>query len=144
MEHTFVVIRDVHGTDSEGKPFTLGRLFLDGSLYGYTGEDLDRQLENHPENKVMHESAIPRGKYQLQATLSTRFGRVMPLLVNVPGFSGVRIHRGNKADDTSGCILLGANRSTNSVSGCKEVNDKLTAFIIAATKAGKTCWIEIK
>lgn len=144
MDHNFVVIRDVRGTDAEGKPFTLGRLLLDGSLFGYTGEDLDRELELHPENKVMHESAIPRGKYGLQATLSSRFGKVMPLLINVPGFSGVRIHAGNKAADTSGCILLGANRSINSVYNCRDVNDKLTAFIIRARTVGKACWIEIK
>ena len=56
---------------------------------------------------VKGRSAIPAGIYPLYLTRSPRFGRVLPLLGSVPGFSGIRIHRGNSVDDTRGCILPG-------------------------------------
>jgi hypothetical protein len=57
--------------------------------------------------KVPHETAIPYGRYEVEITYSNRFGRPLPLLMNVIGFEGIRIHSGNSAGDTSGCILPG-------------------------------------
>jgi hypothetical protein len=57
--------------------------------------------------KVYAQTAIPTGKYQVVMTYSSRFKKVMPLLLNVPGFSGIRIHSGNTANETEGCIITG-------------------------------------
>jgi len=57
--------------------------------------------------KVYAQTAIPTGKYQIVMTYSSKFKKVMPLLLNVPGFAGIRIHSGNTADDTEGCIITG-------------------------------------
>lgn len=89
---------------------TIGRLFVDGVAECFTLED---QVRTGP--KVMHETAIPPGRYRLDITRSQRFGRMLPILLNVPGFSGVRIHPGNTDADTSGCILVGQGRANESI-----------------------------
>lgn len=75
----------------------------------YTVEDEAREVVGRPvsEWKVMGRTAIPRGTYDLHVTLSTRFKCALPLLLKVPGFSGIRIHKGNTQEDTEGCILPG-------------------------------------
>lgn len=86
--------------------FTLGVLTVDGKDFGYTVEDTIREV------KVHGKTAIPEGRYRVDWTLSQRFGRYMPLLLNVPGFRGIRIHPGNSAADTEGCILPGLRRTS--------------------------------
>lgn len=124
--------------------FTLGRLILEGKLYGYTGEDQDRKLEENPGAKIAKRTAIPRGIYRLTTSFSNRFQRVMPLIVAVPGFDGVRIHGGNDQYDTEGCPLLGKTRTAVGVMHCAEVNQALIDFIIAAEDQGDAVWIEVK
>lgn len=87
--------------------FTIGKLYIDGKYYCDTLEDTDRMLEDHPHAKVYGETAIPRGTYDVIITMSNRFRRELPLLKNVPGFEGIRIHPGNGPQDTEGCILVG-------------------------------------
>ena len=86
---------------------TIGELSIDGKNFCYTLEDTDRLLENKAKVKIPGQSAIPRGKYHVQITFSQRFGKYLPILLDVPDFAGVRIHPGNKAEDTEGCILVG-------------------------------------
>ena len=50
---------------------------------------------------------IPAGTYELKVTWSPTFKRWLPLLMAVPGRSGIRIHAGNTPHDTKGCILVG-------------------------------------
>lgn len=93
--------------------YTAGELFIDGQFFCYTLEDPDRGLrqtdpiEKIRKVKVPGQTAIPTGTYRVVNSMSQRFGRVMPLLKDVPGFTGVRIHSGNTTDDTHGCLLLG-------------------------------------
>lgn len=87
-----------------GEKSTLGDLYIDGVFECIVLEDVVR---NGP--KVPHETAIPEGKYEVRITWSPRFKRHLPLLIDVPGFDGIRIHPGNTVADTSGCLLTGEN-----------------------------------
>lgn len=80
---------------------TIGSLLIDGKFYCHVIEDKVRN------EKIFGETAIPYGSYQILITYSPRFKQDMPLLINVPGYTGVRIHWGNRAEDTEGCLIVG-------------------------------------
>ena len=54
------------------------------------------------------EYIIPEGTYPVSVTFSPRFKRMLPLIGNVPGRSGIRIHRGTKPEHSKGCVLVSA------------------------------------
>ena len=85
---------------------TGGVLLLNDKFFSYTLEDRVRPLGE----KVYGETAIPAGEYKLIVNWSERFGRMMPLLLDVPDFTGIRMHGGNRPKDTLGCILVAENR----------------------------------
>lgn len=91
---------------------TIGELYVDGERECFILEDRYRPP---PEPKVAGATCIPVGRYEVRITHSPRFGRDMPLLCDVPGFSGVRIHPGNFASDTEGCLLPGKVKHHESV-----------------------------
>jgi hypothetical protein len=80
----------------------------------WTLEDVIREVPGQPvENwKIFGETAIPSGTYQALLNFSQHFQRDLPELLNVPGYAGVRIHGGNTAVDTEGCILVALNHPT--------------------------------
>lgn len=119
----FTCIREVFAPDH-----TLGVVTYKGEHFGYTVEDTDRYLETGGV-KVPKLTAIPRGTYRLILSKSPRFGRVTPELVEVPDFTGVRVHGGNYADDTEGCPILGAERIPKGVRNCAKINAKLMSLI---------------
>jgi hypothetical protein len=96
--------------------YTIGKLYIDGEFFCDTLEDTDRDrnkngsLNDEGEGKVYGETAIPYGTYDVRLSMSPRFGRVLPELLNVPHFTGIRIHRGNTHHHTHGCILVGFNK----------------------------------
>jgi hypothetical protein len=92
---------------------TIGALFINGFFECYTLEDTVREQEGIPVEqwKVFGQTAIPRGKYEVEYYDSHHFGRFLPHIKNVQGFEGVLIHSGNKPEDTEGCILLGTTHS---------------------------------
>ena len=96
---------------------THGVLFVDGRYECFALEDEIRERPGVPVEtwKIPHESAIPAGRYLLRITPSQRFQRPLPELIDVPGFTGVRIHRGNTTADKEGCILVGNDRQTGRV-----------------------------
>lgn len=112
------------------KEYTIGKLYGDGTYLCDTLED--RVRENGV--KVYGETAIPKGTYKLQWTYSPRFKRALPLLVDVPDFSGVRIHSGNTQHDTLGCILVGENKSKGSVSNSRATFARIEPMLKIATK----------
>lgn len=86
--------------------YTEGELFQGEKKLCDTLEDKVRVIRNQ-QDKVIGYTAIPEGKYNVAWTYSPKFHRNMPLIEQVPWFSGIRIHAGNTAEDTSGCILVG-------------------------------------
>ena len=120
----------------------LGKLFIDGKYFCNTLEDPDRHLEEGG-IKVPKETAIPRGVFKVQLSFSNRFKRVMPEVLDVPGFRGVRMHGGNSEASTSGCPLLGAVRTQTGVAQCGGVNERLINLIEAAEIRGEDVWLEV-
>jgi hypothetical protein len=86
---------------------TIGDLLIDSVFFCFTLEDVVRDI------KILKETAIPYGTYQVITNYSNRFHRVMPLILNIPNFEGVRIHPGNSNVDTEGCILVGLKKTEN-------------------------------
>ena len=122
--------------------YTIGRLFVDGKYFCDTLEDRCRDFDK--EEKVMNETAIPEGIYEVIVIVSARFKRKLPLLLDVPHFSGIRIHRGNTDKDTSGCILVGENKQPGRVINSTGYELRLTELIEKAMLAGDKIMIEIR
>lgn len=97
----------------KGDKFTIGQMFIDHAYIADTLERTDRGLTDTmsindiTKNKVYGQTAIPEGTYKVILSYSQRFKQILPELLDVKGFSGVRIHTGNTANDTIGCILVG-------------------------------------
>ena len=92
--------------------YTLGHLYIDGRYFCDTIEDKVRIL-NECEDKICGETAIPIGVYRVVLTYSPHFKRVLPEILNVSFFKGIRIHSGNAAEDSKGCIIVGKNTDKN-------------------------------
>lgn len=124
---------------------TIGALYLDDKLECFTLEDVVREIPGASVKdwKIPGATAIPAGLYQVVITPSPRFGRELPLLLDVPGFEGVRIHPGNTAEDTEGCILLGTSRGVDSVHQSRKAFEKLFVKIQDAILAGEDVWLDI-
>lgn len=110
---------------------TIGILKVDGVLFGYTLEDTDRKLEAGGK-KIYGKTAIPRGTYQVVIDHSSKYGKPMPHILNVPAYEGVRIHSGNKPEDTEGCILVGKTLSDNWIGKSKEAFSSLFELLTKA------------
>jgi hypothetical protein len=124
---------------------TLGSLFVDGEFECFTLEDVVREVPELAVEKwkVPDETAIPTGTYDVIVNMSEHFQKLLPLLLNVPGFEGVRIHSGNVAADTEGCILVGKRRSATAVLASRAAFNPLFAKIKAAIARGETVRIGI-
>jgi hypothetical protein len=120
---------------------TLGKLYADNVFECFTCED---KYRNPSEAKVPGETAIPKGRYRVIITLSNRFKRELPLLLNVPNYEGVRIHSGNTEADTEGCILCGSTRNDSGVFSSRIATNNLILKIRNAINSGKEVWITIR
>ncbi len=105
---------------------TTGKLFVNDVFQCFTLEDVVRPI------KISGCTAIPAGSYEVIMTFSNRFQKVMPLLVNVPYFEGVRIHAGNTSKDTEGCILVGSSVETDFIGGSRVALAKLMTLLKAS------------
>ena len=121
---------------------TIGSLYVNGVFECYVLEDEDRRLEEGG-RKVYGKTAIPLGEYQVTVNMSNRFKRQLPLLVDVPQFDGIRIHPGNTAEDTEGCLLPGTSVGKNTVLNSRTAFDKLFKKLQDARARGEEIVIEI-
>jgi hypothetical protein len=132
---------------------TVSTVKVDGQPHQFILEDRDRgltsemNLDDIKREKVYGGTAIPTGRYRVLVTMSARFKRMLPLLVGVPGYSGIRIHPGNRHVDTDGCLLPG--KTFWSEAGDYAIGTSLTACqdlqakIKAAIKRGEEVWMTI-
>lgn len=116
---------------------TLGKLSIDGHFFCYSCEDTVRPV------KVPGETAIPAGRYKVIITFSNRFQKPLPLILDVPFFSGVRIHSGNTEADTEGCVLVGMHRTDDGVSSSQMALGLLQPQIEEALSRRDTVWLGI-
>ena len=107
----------------KGESYTIGKMYLNGEYFCDTLEDAIRPV------KIPNETAIPAGIYKVEVTYSPRFKRNLPLLVDVPNYTGIRIHNGSNKDHTSGCILVGFNTSKGMLTNSRKTSDKLTNLL---------------
>jgi hypothetical protein len=124
---------------------TLGELLVDGTKECFTCEDEVREVAGEPVSKwkIKGKTAIPAGRYRVVLTMSNRFKKVLPELLNVPGFLGVRIHSGNTADDSEGCILVGEVKGPDCVLKSRDAMTELMALLSTVIDGGESVWIEI-
>lgn len=129
--------------------YTIGKLYVNGTYLCDTLEDKDRGLTKEmsikeiTSKKVYGETAIPTGKYQVIMSYSNKFKKVLPLLLNVPGYAGIRFHSGNTANDSLGCILVGQNKVVGKVINSRDTMNKLQGILTEACKKEKI-YITIK
>lgn len=119
---------------------TIGTLFVNGQFECFTCEDVDRHLtQDMPIEaivavKIPGKTAIPAGRYEVAVTFSDRFKKPLPLLLNVKGFEGIRIHPGNTDSDTEGCLLPGTAHTDTEVQNSREAFYNLFEKIKAANE----------
>jgi hypothetical protein len=117
---------------------TMGEVYIGEDFECYSLEDAIREGP-----KVYGRTAIPEGEYLVAITYSQRFRKEMPLLLNVPGFEGIRIHSGNVAEDTNGCILVGQTKGQDWIGRSRIAYDLLFAKIRVGFLAGLSVTLKI-
>ena len=124
--------------------FTPGVVYANGLKFCVSCEDADRKLEKVGTGaKIKGVTAIPRGKYKLVTSMSRRFGKVLPEVLEVPGFEGIRFHGGNKAENSEGCILIGQVRTSTGIANCADTVARLIAMVQTTVASGGECWLEV-
>ena len=124
----------------KGDKYTIGKLYIDGEWFCDTIEDVVRSLPKdcpytskgkncECKEKVYGKTAIPAGTYKVILSYSNRFKRILPELLNVPHFLGIRIHRGNTEQDSAGCIILGENKVKGKVINSTPYEIKLVKLL---------------
>jgi len=128
----FHLIRDVFTKDA-----THGKLYWNGDFVCYTLEDVAR-----PKGvKVKRETAIPEGLYEITISISNRFKTELPEILDVPQFTGIRMHGGNTIENTEGCPLVAHNR----ILGDDKIYKKATAEVLAVLRsAGGKSYIKVE
>ena len=144
-----LLVRRWRGTNS-----TVSTVSVDGKAHQFILEDRDRGLKasmalaDIMREKVYGKTAIPAGRYQVVITHSARFKRMLPLLIGVPGYEGIRIHPGNRHVDTDGCLLPGKvywqEHDDYIVGTSRTATEDLQLKIANAISRGEKVWIEIK
>lgn len=117
--------------------YTIGKIFENGIYITDCIEDVERDI------KIQDKTAIPKGKYKVIVNQSNRFKRLLPLLIDVPGFEGIRIHNGKDETSSSGCIIVGKNTIKGQVTESREWMNKITDKMLEAQRKGIKITLEI-
>lgn len=120
--------------------YTIGRMSLNGVYFCDTLEDTDRGLSSTmSSDEILSKkrkgiTAIPTGKYDVILTFSPKFKRVLPLLLNVPGYQFIRMHQGNLVSSTEGCLLVGENKIKGQLLNSRATLEKLMSVLLECEK----------
>jgi hypothetical protein len=110
----------------------------------FTGED---RLRAPGAPKVFGETAIPAGTYRVILDYSTRFKRIMPHILDVPDYDGIRFHQARKAVpvefSTEGCVCVGLEKDSEDVYDCDPALAKVIALLQQAQDAHDPVWLTI-
>lgn len=127
---------------------TIGRLDVGDMFQYWTLEDAVREIDGAlvEQWKIPGETAIPKGIYKIILDFSNRFKKVLPRLLDVPGFAGVRIHSGNTPEDTEGCILIGKafDEATGNVINSRLAMTELMYLLESTYDSGTEIELEIR
>lgn len=129
--------------------YCIDKLYINGKYFSDALEDPDRgltdsmSLEEIKKIKVKGNTCIPYGTYNVTITYSPRFKKNLPLINNVKGFDGIRIHSGNTPQDTEGCLLLGFNRVKGQVVDSRVTVSKFITQMQQALNKGEKVTITI-
>jgi len=127
-----------HTPNTEPDRNNIGDLHIENDFFCHTLED-----EIRPDGvKIYGKTAIPAGRYEVIMSFSNRFQRVMPLLLDVPMFEGVRIHGGNTSEHTHGCPLVAFNTDGKKI--WKTAEKQLTEILLEAIEEDRSIFITIK
>ena len=133
------------------KGYTIGRLqatlsAADGARLAYFCDTLEPTWRDyaHGGRKIKGQSAIPEGRYAVVISWSPKMKKWLPILLGVPMVSGIRIHAGNTAEDTEGCILVGQNLKKGMVVNSNIWLHRLKQKIVEAKERGEAVWITIR
>jgi Family of unknown function (DUF5675) len=122
---------------------THGELYIDDVFWAYTLEDIDRGLTQDMapaainKKKIGGQTAIPQGRYEVGMTFSARFQKLMPQVLDVKGFKGIRLHAGNTPEDTAGCVLVGFVKTENGIGDSRAAFHFLNQKIYEAAETQK-------
>jgi hypothetical protein len=128
---------------------TISEVFVDGKFECYCIEDKDRGLLDSmsetevKSKKIYAKTAIPKGRYNVVISFSNRFKKYLPEILNVKGYLGIRIHPGNTAADSEGCLLPGTTKAKDFVGNSRIAFDALFKKMKAVEKKEKI-YITIK
>lgn len=125
--------------DTPTEHSTIGRFIIDSKYHCNTLEDCIRIGP-----KVSGATAIPYGRYKVIIDYSSRFKKLMPHILDVPEFEGVRIHKGNTDLQTEGCVLLGMSRGVDKIWDCESAFHPFFDQLLTALAKGEEAWITIK
>ena len=129
--------------------YTIGQLFAGGRLICNVIEDADRGLNQFMSEaelrrrKIIGETAIPVGTYKLGVSVSPKFGRKLVEVLNVPGYSGIRIHKGNTAKDSAGCLIPGNNTEKGKVTNSTKYEELITSMVESAINNDEEAYLTI-
>jgi hypothetical protein len=137
---------------ASGPLSTIGELseeLADGQLsdrWCWTLEDVIREEKCVPVArwKIPGTTAIPSGTYEVRVTASERFQRLMPQVMHVPGFVGIRIHSGNTSADTEGCILVGFETNGTDVFLSRNAFESVFNRLMECEREGNRVYLEVR
>ena len=129
--------------------YTKGMLYINNTFFCETLEDINRDKNKNGkfdlgEKKIYGDTCIPYGTYKVIISYSPKFKRELPEILNVPEFTGVRIHKGNYTSDTLGCILCGEKVVNGVLQNSTPYEKKLVSILKDTISKGETINLTIK